>query len=216
LLAGSNAARSDDTHSIKVAVIIWLAEDLREAGVSLLPNIKSSRGFNNPVTGRLLCPAVLDYDDDETRKSLENHEATLDGEPVNGGDWPMFVYDQNTYNPALPWESFLRGRLIIQAFRHIFQSPSSALRDTTTSSMPVEATRGTRTGVADLHGMTKVTAGSLIYAATPVHFALSSVSTFKKTDTTSDTHVFQASLVNFFDDPFFAAVHADLFAWWNR
>ncbi|KAL1939912.1 hypothetical protein VTO73DRAFT_9612 [Trametes versicolor] len=211
LLAGSNAARADDTRSIKIAVVEWLADDLKAAGVTLNPKTKPQRGFLNEVTGRLLCPVVLDYDDPSIRSLLESHQATIDGEPVNGSDWPNFVFDQQGLNPAQPWVNFLRGRLIILAFRHIFISPSSALGDD-----ELEGTRGTRTGNAALHGMMSVTPGSIIYAATHVHFALSSAAVFNKNNQNNDTVVFHRALVAFFEDPLFAAPVADMLTWWNR
>ncbi|CDO76978.1 hypothetical protein BN946_scf184298.g5 [Trametes cinnabarina] len=114
LLAGCNAARADDTRTIKIAIVEWLSKALQDAQIALHPSNKAQRGFGNPVTGRLLCPIILDYQDHEVRRLLETHQATVDGEPVNGSHWPVFAYDEATYNPVLPWQSFLRGRLIIQ------------------------------------------------------------------------------------------------------
>ena len=46
----------------------------------------------------------------------------------------------------------------MQAFKHIFMSPSSVEKET----------KATRSGNARVHGMTQVTAASLVYAATQV------------------------------------------------
>ncbi|KAI0362803.1 hypothetical protein OH77DRAFT_1417095 [Trametes cingulata] len=211
LLSGGNAARSDDTRSIKIAIIEWLSDSLKQAKVVLHPTNKSQRGFNNPVTGRLLCPIVLDYADESIRKLLETHQATIDGQPVNGSHWPVFAFDEQRYNPAMPWESFLRGRLVVQGFRHIFTSPSSAVADDAR-----DANRGTRTGNAAIHGMTKVTPGSIIYSATQVHFALSSATVFNKNNRKNDSIIFYRSLIDFFEDARLAAPVADLLEWWNR
>ncbi|KAI8973086.1 hypothetical protein BD414DRAFT_525063 [Trametes punicea] len=214
LLAGSNAARSDDTRTIKIAIVEWLSGDLQQASVVLHPSNKAQRGFNNPVTGRLLCPIGLDYGDEIVRKLLETHQATVDGEPVNGSHWPIFAFDEQTYNPAMPWESFLRGRLIVQAFRHIFTSPTSAFTDDHAAS--VQNSRSTRTGNAALHGMTRVTPGSIVYCATQVHFALSTAPVFNKNSKNNDSIIFYRSLVKYFEDPHFAAPVQDLLDWWNR
>ncbi|KAJ3002471.1 hypothetical protein NUW54_g5831 [Trametes sanguinea] len=214
LLAGCSAARSDDTRSIKIAIIEWLSNALQQAKVTLNPLNKAQRGFNNPVTGRLLCPMVLDYQDDEVRKLLETHQATVDGQPVDGSHWPVFAYDEAIYNPVLPWKSFLRGRLIIQAFRHIFTSPSSATaEDDAISNAP---DRSTRNGNAALHGMTHVTPGSIIYCATHVHFALSNVAVFNKNSKTNDTIIFYGSIVEWFQEPRYASPVKELLAWWDR
>jgi len=65
LQKGISSARSDDTKSLKGIVVDWLTP--RDA--PLLPplsrNVKTNRGFHHPVTGRLLCPAGLDWSDDE-------------------------------------------------------------------------------------------------------------------------------------------------------
>ncbi|KAH9854398.1 hypothetical protein C2E23DRAFT_726445 [Lenzites betulinus] len=211
LLSGSNAARSDDTRSIKIAIVEWLSSELAAAGVVLHPKDKTQRGFGNPVTGRLLCPIELNYDDDNIRKLLETHQATIGGIPVNGSHWPKFAFDEHQYNPQLPWLSFLRGRLLLSAFRHIFLSPSSATRDDT-----VNENRGTRAGNAAIHGMTKVTPGSIIYCATQVHFALSSTAVFNKNNKNNNTITFQRSLVEYFENPSLAAPVAELLDWWNR
>ncbi|KAI9068225.1 hypothetical protein FKP32DRAFT_1587883 [Trametes sanguinea] len=211
LLAGCNAARSDDTRAIKLAIVEWLSAALQEANVVLHPANKAQRGFNNVVTGRLLCPIVLDYHDDSVRKLLESYQATVDGVPVDGSHWPTFAYDEATYNPALPWQSFLCGRLIIQAFRHVFTSPSSATADD-----GADSGVSTRSGNAALHGMTRVTPGSIIYCATHVHFALSSTAIFNKNNKGNDSVIFYRSLVEYFDEPRYAAPVKDLLAWWNR
>lgn len=48
-----------------------------------------------------------------------------------------------------------------QAYKHIFTSPSSAEQEA----------KATRSGNARIHGMTRVTNGSLAYAATQVCFS---------------------------------------------
>ena len=71
---GVSSARSDDTKSLKGAVLDWIFPrdgDMR----NVLPmdpppqplnrNVKTNRGFHHPVTGALLCPAGLDYNDAE-------------------------------------------------------------------------------------------------------------------------------------------------------
>ncbi|KAG1816964.1 hypothetical protein DFJ58DRAFT_673489, partial [Suillus subalutaceus] len=59
------AARGEDTKSLKPVIIDWIAP----AGEPVVPplpwNSKTSRGFNHPLTGCLLCPAELDWDDTE-------------------------------------------------------------------------------------------------------------------------------------------------------
>jgi hypothetical protein len=58
----------------------------------------------------------------------------------------------------LPTAPYTRLRVIGQAFKHIFTSPSSVDREP----------RATRSGNARIHGMKKVTIPSLAYVATQV------------------------------------------------
>ena len=71
---GVSSARSDDTKNLKGVVLDWIFPrdgDTR----NFLPidpppqplgqNIKTTQGFNHPLTGALLCPAGLDYKDEE-------------------------------------------------------------------------------------------------------------------------------------------------------
>jgi hypothetical protein len=61
---GAQSARSDDTKSLKSAIIDWITP-----GQPTLPlltrNQKANRGFKHDVTGALLCPAGLDWSDPE-------------------------------------------------------------------------------------------------------------------------------------------------------
>lgn len=60
---GASSARSDDTKSLKSAIVDWLMP----SGEALIPpiarNVKIDRGFNHDVTGALLCPAGVDWSD---------------------------------------------------------------------------------------------------------------------------------------------------------
>lgn len=62
---GASSARSDDTKSLKSAIVDWLMP----SGEALIPpiarNVKIDRGFNHDVTGALLCPAGVDWSDHE-------------------------------------------------------------------------------------------------------------------------------------------------------
>jgi hypothetical protein len=71
---GVSSARSDDTKSLKGAVLDWIFPrdgDMRNVlPMDPLPqplsrNVKTNRGFHHPITGALLCPAGLDYNNAE-------------------------------------------------------------------------------------------------------------------------------------------------------
>ena len=65
LQKGTSSARSDDTKSLKSAILDWIVPP----GEPLIPpiarNVKADRGFNHEKTGFLLCPAGLDWADNE-------------------------------------------------------------------------------------------------------------------------------------------------------
>lgn len=58
------AARSDDIASLKGVVIDWINAEPYNASTTAHPlarNSKTTRGYNNPVIGALLCPTDLDW-----------------------------------------------------------------------------------------------------------------------------------------------------------
>ncbi|KAG1759294.1 hypothetical protein EDD22DRAFT_782780 [Suillus occidentalis] len=198
---GASSARGEDTKSLKPVVIDWIVP----AGDVVVPplprNSKITRGFNHPLTGRLLCPAELDWNDPETKQKLQSGEIA-----VSGDQWPLFLYANEAYDPDDPWNGLLRSRLLINAFRHVFTSPSSVEKEP----------KATRAGNARLHGMTAVTAPSVAYIATQVRFAICSSSVFSRTDTTTDSETFYHSLLDLLEDTDERREVQDLMVWWNR
>ena len=65
LQKGVSSARSDDTKSLKGIVVDWITPRDGPLLPPLSRNVKMNRGFHHPVTGGLLCPAGLDWNDDE-------------------------------------------------------------------------------------------------------------------------------------------------------
>lgn len=65
LQKGAASARSDDTKSLKCAILDWIVP----RGEPLIPpiarNVKADRGFNHDRTGFLMCPAEMDWSDHE-------------------------------------------------------------------------------------------------------------------------------------------------------
>lgn len=62
---GVSTARSDDTKSLKGVVLDWITPRDTALHPPLSRNIKTTRGFYHAVTGALLCPAGLDWNDTE-------------------------------------------------------------------------------------------------------------------------------------------------------
>lgn len=65
LRKGASGARGDDTKSLKGAILEWITPK----GQALIPplsrHLKMDRGFNHERTGALLCPAGLDWSNQE-------------------------------------------------------------------------------------------------------------------------------------------------------
>lgn len=95
---------------------------------------------------------------------------------VRGDQWPVFLYDDNKFDPENPWKGLLCNHILVlvsfalmlsphiyymysQAYKHVFTLPSSADHN---------EPKATRSGNARIHGMTSVTKGSLAYIATQV------------------------------------------------
>ncbi|KAG1887522.1 uncharacterized protein F5891DRAFT_1132144 [Suillus fuscotomentosus] len=198
---GASGARGDDTKTLKSAVLEWLMPRGQPLILPLSRNIKSDRGFNHEVTGRLLCPAGLDWSDVETKQALKSGETA-----VSGDQWPVFLYAGYHYDPDDPWKGLLRSEILTFGFKHVFTSPSSVDKEP----------KATRSGNAYLHGMKSVTKGSLAYIATQIRFALSSSSVFSRTDTVTDSDNFYHSILDLLEDPDEIEEVDDLMTWWTR
>ncbi|KAI0645609.1 hypothetical protein C8Q79DRAFT_1010550 [Trametes meyenii] len=229
LQLGGSGAKSDDTRSLKGAVVDWLQASLMKASppIHLVRDGKAGRGFHNDVTGRLICPAVLDWEDESVRIGLLRRTAKIDGALINGSHWPNFLY-AGKFNALLPWVGFLQGKYLVQAYRHIFTSPSSARGDVSDASdtddvshirgdtAASSSVRATRAGNAANHGMTAVNAPSIAYTAAQLFFALSDSSTFIKTQKGCDAFGLYNAILDYFEEPDFKAINDELLMWWNR
>jgi hypothetical protein len=58
-------SRSDDTKSLKAAVVDWIAAGGEPLNPPLARNVKTARGFHHERTGFLLCPVGLDWEDEQ-------------------------------------------------------------------------------------------------------------------------------------------------------
>jgi len=79
---GASGARSDDTKSLKSAVLDWITPRGQPLSPPLGRNVKSDRGFHHERTGALLCPTGLDWANAEWVHSF------ILCEPINGTQGP--------------------------------------------------------------------------------------------------------------------------------
>ncbi|KAG2113277.1 hypothetical protein BD769DRAFT_1673813 [Suillus cothurnatus] len=193
---GAAGARGDDMKTLKSAVLDWISLK----GDTIQPRLHRNSKIDR-LTGSLLCPAGMDWNDPETKENLRSGEML-----VCGDQWPVFLYTQYTYNPDDPWCGLLRSRLLVCAYKHVFTSPSSVEKEP----------KATRSRNARLHSMSCVTIASISYIATQVQFALSSSSVFSRTDMTTDSETFYHSLLDLLEDPEECKEVDELLTWWNQ
>ncbi|KAF8067037.1 hypothetical protein FPV67DRAFT_1417472 [Lyophyllum atratum] len=198
---GSSNARSDDTKSLKGAILDWITPRGGTLSPTLSRNVKHDRGFNHERTGALLCPVDLNWSDEDIKGKLRSGELT-----TSGDQWPTFLFQGDTYNPQDPWNGLFRNSLLVTAYKHIFTSPSSVDKEP----------KATRSGNARIYGMISVTLPSLAYVATQVRFALSSSPIFSRTDLTTDSERFYNTILDLFEDPDEKQEVDMLLNWWNR
>ncbi|TEB26890.1 hypothetical protein FA13DRAFT_1635440, partial [Coprinellus micaceus] len=201
LQKGASSARSDDTKSLKGAVVDWIDAAGGPFHPPLSRTMKQKRGFENDRTGFLLCPAELDWNDPEIKRQLRSKELA-----VTGSHWPIFVYRDEKYDPENPWKGLFRNEMLVKGFKHIFTSPSSV----------DDEPKATRSGNARLHGMTHVTPASLAYVFTQVRFSLTSVNVFSRTDRETDSETFYTSVLELLEDPEEQDEVKPLMLWWNQ
>ncbi|THH19982.1 hypothetical protein EUX98_g8668 [Antrodiella citrinella] len=188
--AGVCDARSDDTAGLKFKILNWLLEDITVKLLPPIPNdeeIKSLRGWNHPVTARLLTP--LDYlADDNTYASVKAGRVKVTAEM-----WPRFLYAEGReYKPDDEESGLFMGHLMIRATKHIFMGPSSALKGP-------GYCRGTHCNARRIN-MNVITPRALAYVAVQVRFAISDAEKWATVDRQFSLAKFYWNVVAFFDD----------------
>jgi hypothetical protein len=108
---------------LKGAILDWITPRGQPLNPPLSRNIKTDRGFHHERTGALLCPAGLDWGNNEYENFiLTSYLLTLSrikeklktGEMVISGDqWPIFLYQGYQYDPEDPWNGLFRSTLLV-------------------------------------------------------------------------------------------------------
>ncbi|KAF9241851.1 hypothetical protein BU15DRAFT_44636 [Melanogaster broomeanus] len=198
--------RGDDISSMKERIGHWRAlPGIRPADFAVS---RHTLGFNNRSTGNLLCPANRDYS--QAKQVLDFH-GLCDGTIKAGAcDFPHLLWDQEMVNPEDFFDGWLRNELLVQAYKHIFISPSAAL---------VEGgpEKPARRGNAALHGICTVSIPSISYVATLVRFVLSSDSSISRGGPGRFGYeAFYNNIISTTFDMLDSAATANLINWWNR
>ncbi|KAG2114877.1 hypothetical protein BD769DRAFT_1673322 [Suillus cothurnatus] len=224
LRQGADGARGDDTSKLKSLVSEWVNREFKP-----LPPVdhddKHLRGFAHDVCGKLLCLAELDWDNPEQVVHSLSRDTTL----INLS-FPAFLYDKYTSNPNDLKEGLFKGKLLIQAYKAVFMSPSSA-KDVEGDGDGADVISNNRRAKKSLSGikvkkhvaqiihMDKVTPRSIAYIACQVRFALSSVTSWRSMDGDFDYLQFWRSIVDFFERAPGREVNRRierLLEWWTR
>ncbi|KAG2757164.1 hypothetical protein P692DRAFT_201681181, partial [Suillus brevipes Sb2] len=189
LRQGADGARGDDTSKLKTLVSEWINREFKP-DPPVDPDDKNSRGFTNDACGRLLCPAELNWSDPGVRAGIRDRS---DGYIVTDLSFPAFMYEKYTANPDDLEEGLFKGKILVQGYKAVFTSPSSA-KDTECDGDGADIIHNNRRArnpycalkvkkhVAQIIRMEKVTPRSLAYIACQVRFALSSVTSWRSVD----------------------------------
>ncbi|KAG1862954.1 hypothetical protein C8R48DRAFT_603274, partial [Suillus tomentosus] len=226
LRQGADGARGDDTSKLKSLVPDWVNRELKP-NPPVDPEDKFCRGFTNDACGKLLCPTELDWNDPIVRAGIRDR---VDGYVVMEMSWPAFLYAGYTADQNNLEEGLFKSTLLVQAFKAIFTSPSSAKEVTGDGDGAniIENNRRTKkdfsgrkvkTHVAQIIKMQKVSARSIAYVSCQLRFALSSVTSWRSVDSDFDYIQFWYIIVDFFERPpgRVAQRNVDrLLAWWTR
>ncbi|KAG0701027.1 hypothetical protein DFH29DRAFT_982880 [Suillus ampliporus] len=105
---GAAGARGDDTKTLKSATLDWISPKGEVIQPPLHRNSKIDHGFNHELTGSLICPTGLNWNDSQTKENLRSGEML-----VCRDQWPIFLYAHQTYDPEDPWCGLLRSHLLV-------------------------------------------------------------------------------------------------------
>ncbi|KAI0027212.1 hypothetical protein K488DRAFT_91149 [Vararia minispora EC-137] len=161
---GRKAARAEDVHILKDHIGLWPSEYITWDGTIFNKGRRNEYGFKNVVTGALLCPVTLNWDDDSTRNDLRSSRFI-----PTSDDLPRFLWPGNETVIITDLASgFLRSQVLEAAFLSVWFAPSVILG----------SGRSTRASKATMYSVDHVTIESVAYVAMLVRFVLSDQATF--------------------------------------
>ncbi|KAG1815896.1 hypothetical protein EV424DRAFT_1348343 [Suillus variegatus] len=210
LRQGADGARGDNTTKLKTLVSKWVNCDFKP-DPPVDPEDKHSRGFTHNMV----------------RAGIRDHS---EGYVVTDLSFPTFLYDKYAANPHDLEEGLFKGKILLQGYKAVFTSPSSA-RDVEGDGDGTDViqnnTRAKKSSsgvkvkkhVAEIIKMKKVTPRSIAYIACQVQFAISSITSWRSVDGDFDYVQFWQTIVDFFEWPPGHEAHRSvdrLLEWWTR
>ncbi|KAG1855543.1 hypothetical protein C8R48DRAFT_609234, partial [Suillus tomentosus] len=205
LRQGADGARGDDTSKLKALVADWVNRELKP-NPPVDPDDKHTRGFINDACGKLLCPAELDWNNPATKAGIRDRSQ---GYIVTELSFPTFLYERYTANLDDLEAGLFKGRILLQAFKAVFTSPSSA-----------KDVEGDGDGADIIENNRRARrAGWGLKVKKHVRFALSSITSWRTVDGDFDYILFWRSIVDFFERPPGREAQRrvnKLLEWWTR
>ncbi|KAG1759561.1 hypothetical protein EDD22DRAFT_782396 [Suillus occidentalis] len=205
LRQGADGARGDDTSKLKALVSDWVNREFKPDCL-IDADDKHLRGFTNDACGMLLCPAELDWNDPVTRAGIRDR---TEGYIVTDLSFPAFLYDKYTANSDDLEEGLFKGKILLQAYKAVFTSPSSA-KDIEGDGDGSDIIRNNRLAKKSAAG---------VKVKKHVRFALSSVTSWRSVDGDFDYMQFWRTIVDFFKRPPGREARQRverLLEWWTR
>ncbi|KAG2125233.1 hypothetical protein BD769DRAFT_1358463 [Suillus cothurnatus] len=205
LRQGADAARGDDTSKLKSLVSEWVNREFKP-DPPVDPDDKHSCGFTNDACGRLLCPSELDWNNPAVKAGIRDR---ANGFIVTDLSFPAFVYETYTANPDDLEEGLFKGKILLQAYKAVFTSPSSA-KDVEGDGDGVDIIRNNRRANRS---------SNALKVKKHVRFALSSVTSWWSVDGDFDYVQFWQIIVDFFERPPGREAQRrvnKLLEWWTR
>ncbi|KAG1868167.1 hypothetical protein C8R48DRAFT_599093 [Suillus tomentosus] len=205
LKRGADAARGDDTGTLKELVASWLNNDCRPTPL-IRADDKHHRGFVSDASGKLLCPAEWQWDDPVIRAGIRDRTAAF---IVSENSWPLFMYQDYEVDVNNLERGLMKSKLLIMAFKAIFTSPSSA------NEIDGE---GDGADIIENHRRAQRQSDQA-KVKTCVRFALSNVTSWRTVDGDFDYQIYWNNIVDFFEDAPGPAARVrvnELLEWWTR
>ncbi|KAG1774472.1 hypothetical protein EV702DRAFT_974730 [Suillus placidus] len=205
LKKGADAARGDDTSCLKDLVASWINQAFCPSPL-IQPDDKRSHGFANDICGKLLCPAEWDWDQNRVKDGIHNRMSEC---IVSENSWPLFLYEDYNVTHGNLEAGLFKSRILVQAFKAIFTSPSLA-----------KEAEGNGDGGVILENDRRVRRKSdQAKVKTCIRFALSNISSWRTIDGDFDYEGFWNNIVDFFEDvpgPVTKLRVDKLLEWWTR
>ncbi|KIK49831.1 hypothetical protein GYMLUDRAFT_51497 [Collybiopsis luxurians FD-317 M1] len=188
---------------------------------SFSDSTRTGQGLSHDLTGLLLCPVEYDWEIPEVRAAVRALDPEFD---FAGSARARCFYKNEECNPEDPDQGYLQSYLLVQVYRHLFTSPSSAKdQPENVENMPPNKKRKTTTtshrgDVSQICQITRVTPRSIAYAAIHLHLALSDASHYTTTHNGYNYQDLWNFVVDFFEDVPDEEEQRrtkELLKWWN-